>query len=92
MSVAVRLVGDLQRFAEPQPLETGGGDCTLEAALDELARQYPRLGRELFDDRHRLHYAVVLMISGRRVTWPDDKDAPIEDGGELMLTRFHAGG
>ena len=35
---------------------------------------------------------MVLMISGRTAVWPQDKDRVIEDGGELLLTRFHSGG
>ena len=92
MSIKIRLIGDLRRFAKPDALDMEGGACTLQEALAGLSRQHPRLGRELFDEQGRLHYAVVLMISGRRVMWPDDKDVVIEDGGELMLTRFHTGG
>ena len=92
MSVKVRLVGDLRRFVEDEAIEIEGKGLTLAAALDELSRRCPRLGAELFDDQGRIHYALVLTTSGRRATWPDDKDRLMEDGGELMLTRFHCGG
>jgi molybdopterin converting factor small subunit len=92
VAVKVRLVGDLTRFVGPEPIELEGAGCTLGAAFDELTRRFPRLGRELFDDRGRLHYAVVLVIGGRTAIWPRDKDSPIEDGGEFLLTRFHSGG
>lgn len=92
MAVKIRLVGDLRRFVETEIVETEGGGCSLRAALDELVRRHPRLGQELFDDKGMLHYALVLMISGRPASWPQDEDKMIEDGGELMLTRFHSGG
>ena len=92
MSVKVRLIGDLRRFVDSEALKIGREGCSLGVALDELARLYPRLGAELFDGQGRLHYAVVFTIDGRRAIWPDDKDRLIEDGGELMLTRFHSGG
>jgi len=92
VSVKVRLVGDLRRFVEHEAIEIEGGGLTLAAALDELRRRYPQLGAELFDDQGRMHYALVLTTNGRRATWPDDKDRLIEDGCELMLTRFHCGG
>ena len=92
MSVKVRLIGDLRRFVGHEAIEIEGGSLTLAVALDELSRRYPRLGAELFDDKGRIHYALVLTTSGRRATWPDDQDRLIEDGGELMLTRFHCGG
>ncbi len=92
MPVKVRIIGDLVRFVDSDNLELDGAECSLGAAFDELGRRFPRLGRELFDDRGRLHYAMVLMISGRTAVWPQDKDTVIEDGGELLLTRFHSGG
>lgn len=92
MAITVRLVGDLCRFVDGDTVEIDGGARSLSVALDELVRRHPRLGRELFDDQGRLHYALVLMIGGRRATWPDDRDRLIEDGGELFLTRFHSGG
>ncbi len=92
MSVKIRLVGDLRRFTESESIEIAGGERSLGAALDELVRLNPRLGKELFDEKGRLHYAMVLVASGRTAVWPRDKDMMIEDGGELMLTRFHAGG
>jgi molybdopterin converting factor small subunit len=92
LSVRIRLVGDLCRFVDSDTVEIDGSGCSLGAALDELVRRYPRLGEELFDGQGSMHYAVVLVTGGRPVTWPRDRDRLIEDGGELMLTRFHAGG
>ena len=92
MSIRVRLIGDLRRFVESDMIEIGSGRCSVAAAFDEIVERYPRLGRELFDDQGRLHYAMVLKTGGRRIFWPQDRDESIEDGGELMLTRFHSGG
>lgn len=91
MPVKVRLIGDLRRFADVETIATEDG-ATLGTTLSRLARQHPRLGEQLFDDQGRLHYAVVLMVGDRRVMWPEDSDTPIEDGEQLMLTRFHVGG
>lgn len=92
MSIRVRVVGDLRRFVETDPVELDGGGRALDTVLEELGRVHPRLGRELFDAQGRLHYAVVITIDGRRTMWPDGRDTLVEDGGELMLTRFHTGG
>lgn len=92
MAIRVRLVGDLRRFADSDPIEIEGGGRTLAATLEELKRLHPRLGRELFDDQDRLHYAVVLVTDGRRALWPEDRDRLLEDNGELLMTRFHTGG
>lgn len=91
MSVRVRLIGDLRKFVDSDLVEIGDG-CSVGAAFDEIVKRYPRLGDELFDDKGRLHYAMILTMDGRRISWPQDRDERIEDGGELMLTRFHSGG
>jgi len=92
MPLRVKLIGDLQRFTDAEIVELAGDGYRLETAIDDLTRRYPRLGREIFDDQGRIHYALILMTGGRRVAWPQEKDAPIEDGGELVLMRFMAGG
>lgn len=92
MSVRVRLMGDLRRFVESDVIEIDAGGYSVAAAFDEIVKRHPRLGRELFDDQGRLHYAMALTMGGRRIFWPQDRDELIEDDGELMLTRFHSGG
>lgn len=92
MAIRVRLIGDLRRFVDSELVNIEGGSQTLSSTLRELARLHPRLGKELFDQQGRMHYAVVLMTDGRRLQWPDDEERLIENGGELLLTRFHSSG
>lgn len=97
MAVKIRVIGDLRRFLESESVESEsveieGDGWTLSTAFDELVRLHPRLGKELFDERDRLHYAVVLRVDGLPAMWPQDGDRPIKAGGELLLTRFHTGG
>jgi molybdopterin converting factor small subunit len=94
MPVRVRLIGDLRRFvdADVVEIEVEDGKCTVGAAFDEMVERYPRLRAQLLDDKGRLHYAMTMATGGRRISWPHDRDELIEDGGELMLTRFHSGG
>ncbi|HLA80560.1 MAG TPA: hypothetical protein VJP78_02865 [Thermoleophilia bacterium] len=92
MSITLRLLGDLSAVAGAETVEVDGGGWSLRTAVDELVRRYPRLGRELFDERGRLKYTSLLVVDGRPASWPQDKDKPIEDGGELVLTRFFSGG
>jgi molybdopterin converting factor small subunit len=92
MPITVRVLGDLSRFTGGNSLEIEGSGWSPGAVLQELIRRYPGLGREVFDEQGRIHYALVLMADGKPVAWPNDKDRPIEDGGELLMTRFHSGG
>jgi hypothetical protein len=40
----------------------------------------------------RLKYTSLLVLNGQTAAWPQDKDKPIEDGAEVVLTRFYSGG
>lgn len=95
MAITVKVVGDLRRFVENDTvaIEMGvPGDCSLETAVDMLVRQNPRLASELFDQQGRLRYTSLLILNGRSAAWPQDKDRPIEDGAQVVLTRFYSGG
>jgi molybdopterin converting factor small subunit len=92
VSVTIRLMGDLRRFAGVQSVEIEGGACSLGTAIEELTRRHPGLTSQLFDDRGRLRYTTLLVMNGHSATWPQDRDGLIEDGGELLLMRFLAGG
>jgi hypothetical protein len=93
--VTIKVVGDLRRFASTDNVELAAGSgatWTLGGAVDELLRQNPRLESELFDDAGRLRYTSLLILDGRSAAWPQEKDKPIGDGAELILTRFFSGG
>ena len=92
MSVTIRVVGDLRRFVEGETVEVCDAGCSLGAALEHLVCLCPQISGELFDEHGRLHYALVLATRGRRLSWPQDRDVSMEDGQELLLTRFHRGG
>ena len=95
MAITVKVIGDLRRFAvndvvELEPGASGGLD--LGAAVGEFVRMNPELATELFDEQGRLHYTSLLILNGRSAAWPQDKDKSVEDGAEVVLTRFFSGG
>ena len=95
MAITVKVIGDLRRFVENDTveLESGApGECNLGTAVDEMLRQNPRLATEVFDERGRLRYTSLLILNGQTAAWPQDKDRPIEDGAEVVMTRFFSGG
>jgi hypothetical protein len=92
VSVTVRLVGDLHKYSDAEVVEIVGTGWTLGTALDEVVRQNPRLSGELFDDAGRLRYTTLLVLNGRSAAWPQDRGMSIEDGTEVVLTRFYSGG
>ena len=92
MPVKIKLMGDLGRFADSETVEIEGGDSTLGAVLDEVTQRYPALGSQLFDDQGRLRYTTLLVLGGRSLAWPGDRGEPINEGAELLVMRFMAGG
>lgn len=92
MAVTIKLIGDLRRFADSEAIEIAEAGCTLGEAMDELVRRYPGLGLQLLDAQNRLRYTTLLIVDCRALTWPQDRDVLIEHGGELLITRFVAGG
>jgi hypothetical protein len=92
MAITVRVLGDLRRFTSAETMAMEGAGWSVGSALDELIRCNPGLRGAMFDAEGRLHYAIFLRTGGRPVAWPQGRDQVIEDGGELLLTRFHSGG
>ena len=92
MAITVRVLGDLSRFTAAETTEMEGAEWSVGSALDEFVRRNPALRGAMFDADGRLHYAIFLRAGGRPVAWPHDRDRPIEEGDELLLTRFHSGG
>jgi hypothetical protein len=92
MPITVKLMGDLGRFADSPTMVLKGGQRSLAEALAEVVDRYPALEAELFDGLGRLTSAMLLVVGGRSLSWPDEGDMTIDDGGELLLMRFLAGG
>jgi hypothetical protein len=92
LAVTVRVVGDLRRFADGDTFEVADGPCTIRAAVNEVIGRNPELSAQIFDREGRLQYGMVLSLNGRTANWSSERDIQIENGDELLLTRFHSGG
>ena len=87
------------RVEIPSPLrEQAGGKtevavsgATVQAALDDLVRQYPALGPKLFDGG-RLRPYINLFVNDEDVRYLDDLDTAVKDGEVVALIPAVAGG
>jgi len=86
------VLGDLRRFTSGEFTEMEGEGWNVGRALEELMRRNPGLREAMFDEQGRMQHAIVLRVGGRPAAWPKDRDTTIDDGTELLLTRFHSGG
>ncbi len=92
MAVKVRFIAPLKDFTGTEIVELDGSFDTFEKVMTEVLSLYSRLKGELFNADGLIGYACHFMLNGKRVSWPEDKDISIDDGAELILMRFIAGG
>jgi len=72
-----------------ETVETEGntvGDC-----MDDLLRQYPGLGKELFEKKRKLKGFIELYLNSES-THPDELSTRVEDGDEIQVLIMLAGG
>ncbi len=65
---------------------------TFEKTMQELIRLYPGLKDEMFYTDGSIDYAYQIFLNGKRLSWPEDKEARVKDGDELIFLIFMAGG
>ncbi len=65
---------------------------TFEKIITELLNLYPQLKDELFYADGTIDYAFQIILNGRRLVWPEDKDIRTKDGDNLIFMVFMAGG
>jgi molybdopterin converting factor small subunit len=92
MSITAKLLGDLSRFTDSPTITLAGGPRSLGQVLEELVRRYPSLRTQLFEDGGGTRNSLLLVAGGRSLKWPADEGSTIEDGGELVVMRYLAGG
>ena len=63
----------------------------MQAALDDLVRQYPALGPKLFDGG-RLRPYINLFVNDEDVRYLDEMQTPVADGQVLAIIPAVAGG
>ena len=62
------------------------GNC-----LDDLIRQFPDMGNELFDKKGKLLNAIEIYIN-LESAYPDELVKPVKDGDDIHITLMLAGG
>jgi hypothetical protein len=92
MSITAKLLGDLSRFTDSPTIALEEGPRSLGEVLEEVVRRYPLLRTQLFDDQGGIRKSLLLVVGGRYLKWPGDKGSAIEDGSELLVMRYLAGG
>ncbi len=90
-------------MSERLGLAQGGRRAILEQAIEpgesvrgvflRLAEQHPAFyGVVLEPETAALLPHVTLLVNGQRLTTPEEYDAPLKDGAEIVLLPAYAGG
>jgi molybdopterin converting factor small subunit len=68
------------------------GVSSVRAALDELAENFPILGRRLRDERGQLRRYVNVYVDGDDVRRREGLDTAVSEGQEILVIQSVAGG
>ena len=67
--------------------------ATVENAVQELARSFPKLIGEIIDrDGKKLIASNVFSLKGEKILSESDTDYPLSDGDQLILLSLLSGG
>ncbi len=92
MAIKVEFKSALKNVTGTQAVTIDRKFDTFEKALMELIRLYPELKEEMFYADGTIDYIYQIILNGKRLSWPEDKDIRIKDGDILVFMVFMAGG
>ncbi len=92
MAVKVKFMSSLKTITGTGMAELPPSLDTVEKVMEELLKLYPRLKDEMFYADGTMDYIYQILLNGKRLSWPDDKNIKVKNGDELMIMVFMAGG
>lgn len=90
MSVKVHILSYLQQYTEGREVVEVNGSA-VDQCLEHLVRQFPSMGKILFDKNGKLYDYVGIYVEGD-FTCGDELDKPVKDGGEFSILYILGGG
>jgi molybdopterin converting factor small subunit len=91
MAVKVKLMSSLKTITGTRLVELPSSMDTAEKVMEELLRLYPQLKDEMFYAGGNMDYIYQLLLYGKRLSWPDDKNIKVKNSDELMIKVFMSG-
>ena len=90
MAVSVQIPTPMRQHTEGKAVvEVSGG--TVQAALDDLAKQCPGISQRLFDNGQVRRF-VNVYLNDEDIRYLDNLATPVKDGDELAIIPAVAGG
>ena len=72
--------------------EVAATGATVQAALDDLGRQFPGIADRLFEKQGQLRRFVNVYLNNEDIRYLDNLATPVSDGDELAIIPAVAGG
>ena len=92
MAVKIEFKSALKSVTGTQTATLDGSFNTFEKVIAELLRLFPRLKDEMFYTDGTIDHIYQIMLNGKRLSWPEDKEVRVKDGDVLVFMVFMAGG
>jgi len=92
MSIQVQFMSMLQPVVGVKQVELEPVYRTVGELLAGLSRQFPALGREIFDEEGKLDYLYQIVLNGEKISWEETRDTPVPDGSRLSIFAVLGGG
>lgn len=92
MAIKVKFMSNLKGVTGTQSVKLDTSFKTFEDVMNELLRLYPQLEDEMFYSDGTIDFAYQIMLNGKRLMYPDDKDVKVKNGDEIVFMVFMAGG
>lgn len=90
MAVKVEIPSPLREYTGGQT-EVAVTGATVQAALDDLVRQYPAIGPKLFDNG-KLRPYINVFVNDEDIRYLDDMQTAVPDGQVVAVIPAVAGG
>ena len=90
MAIKINIHPALQHFTNDLNVVEIDGS-TVDQCLKHLVKQFPGMGKMLFDKNGKLHDYVTIYVDGN-FTYGDELDKPVKDGEEFNILYILGGG
>lgn len=85
MGIKVKFLTALKEVTGTSSAEFDTSFNTFERVMEELLRSFPKLKDELFCSDGTIDYLYQIILNGKRLSWPEDKNVRIKNGDQLLF-------
>lgn len=92
MAIRVKFMSSLKDVTGTSSAELPPSFDTFEKVMHELLRLFPKLKDEMFYPDGTIDFIYQIILNGKRLSWPENKNIRVKNGDQLIFLIFMAGG